>query len=442
MSILQYSDSINAPELQIWNNATFDDGDVDESTDIKSSSYQLQSICVNRSETLECDSSKENQSPAFCKSPVSVKSPIPIKPLCPNGAIGNSQGKPLKLLFKQDLRLPSPTVAKNGSEALHDDRKIDTEIEEIELEISRLSSKLEALRIEKLERNMKTIERRGRIVPAKFMEQKQISKNSTALKWIEEPPSVSASKKFHRRGVSLGPSEIIAGVRSRQMGKQEITPIQSIQSRRKSCFWKLQEIDEEKVTKQRGRNLSLSPKSRTSIYKIQASRKGFTTVGSKKHVKKDDMVLSCVQPKKLFREEEKLVSAKKSIKSGRVVASRYNQIPIQLAGNSTSIDCRKRSLPENDNDDSKWCDKKRASSVGKSHGSLPETGQNQVNANRAKKRWDISSAAMGHKNLVDSSPPSILKFPDLLPKNRTIRCTKDSSRDSGPAKRVAELTGR
>ncbi|KAF8369979.1 hypothetical protein HHK36_031992 [Tetracentron sinense] len=413
MSLLQYPDAINVPDLQIWNNAAFDDGDVDKSTALKSSLYPLQSICVNRSEILESDSSKENQGPAFCNSPVSVKSPTPIKPLHLNSAIGNSQVKPLKLLFKQGLVIPSQTVAKKENEAVQDDRKIDTEIKEIESEISRLSSKLEALRLEKAERELKTIERRGRIVPAKFKEQKQSYKDSSALKKTEEPPSVSARAKIHRRGLSLGPSEIISGVRSRQIGDQR-----------------------------KGTNFESKPKITTLFFQDPSFKKGYSTVGSKKHVKKDDVVLSVVQPKNLFKEGEKLVSAKKPVKPGRVVASRYNQTQVQLSLNSTNTDRRKRSLPENDNEDSQRGDKKRFSLVGKSRGIPLESGRNQVTENREKKCCDIPSEAMDNKSLVDSLPPSILKMPDILPRIRTIRRTNETPRDSGPAKRVAELIGR
>ena len=54
-----------------------------------------------------------------------------------------------------------------------DEKKIDAKIKEIENEIKRLSLRLEALRIEKVERNSKTIEKYRRIVPIKFMETKQ-----------------------------------------------------------------------------------------------------------------------------------------------------------------------------------------------------------------------------------------------------------------------------
>lgn len=80
------------------------------------------------------------------------------------------------------------------------------------------------------------------------MEQKQSFKNLDGDRKIEEDSKLSA----RRRGFSLGPKEIATGarrdvslgpaeiVKSRQLIKQEIriTPVQSIQNRRKSCFWK------------------------------------------------------------------------------------------------------------------------------------------------------------------------------------------------------------
>ncbi|KAE8654830.1 hypothetical protein F3Y22_tig00117040pilonHSYRG00074 [Hibiscus syriacus] len=138
------------------------------------------------------------------------------------------------------------------------------EIEEIEKEVSPLSSKLEAIRLEKAEYCARSIAMRGRDVPAKFMEPKQSIKNlETAF-----------------------------------MKHEFITPIQSIQSRRKSCFFKLQDIDEGRVTRERGKSLSLSPKSRKTVYKaLQRWRK--TSIG------------------------------KETIETWRAVGSRYNQIPNQ-----------------------------------------------------------------------------------------------------------------
>lgn len=436
MSILQYPDAINAPDLQVWNNAAFDNEESEGSAAFKTSWSNLHS--VNLSESFESDCSKENLSPLVVKTPAPVKSSVPVRPLCPNSLVVNSQGKPFKVLVKEGL-LETPVVPKKEREKreekddrVSDERKIDLEIEEIQKEISRLSLRLEALRLEKAERNaMKTVERRGKIVQAKFMEPKQSGKNLDLMKKIEEPLPSSVKSKIIRRGMSLGPSEILAGARARQ--KPEITPVQLIQNRRKSCFWKLQNIDELKVTKERGKSLSLSPKSRKTVSKIQAPKQAATTMTSKRPVKKEDGVIASIQPKKLFKDGEK--SVKKPVKPGRVVASRYNQIANQSNGNLRLSDGRKRSLPENDKDDGKRCDKRRASSVGKSRG-------NQGTESRVKKRWEIPSEVMVYKGEEDGNAVSISEVGGVLPKIRTLRCVNETPRDSGPAKRVAELIGR
>ncbi|KAM6572786.1 hypothetical protein CsatA_016866 [Cannabis sativa] len=419
-SILQYPDTMDGPDLQVWNNAAFDDDDFEcSASTIKASWSTLHSDLVNRSfESFESDYSKENLSPGFMKTPVTVKSSVPIKPLQPNSAILNSHGRPLK--FEHFL--------KEGQKE-RDEKKIDSEIEEIEIEISRLSSRLEALRIEKAERNKKTIERRGRIIPAKFLEPKPSVK-------IEE----STKPKSNRRGLSLGPSEIISGAGFRRLSKIEITPVQTIQNRRKSCFWKLQDIDELRVTKERGKSLSLSPKSRKTTTKTQPPPKqAATTVGSKRAVKKEEAVISSIQPKKLFKEGEKSVAAKKPVKTGRVVASRYNQTP----GN----DGRKRSLPEDDKDESRRNDnKKRMSFTGKQRGGGRELCRSQGTENRMKKKWEIPHEVVVFKGLDEEecqkSPLPETLTADVLPKIKIFRCVKESPRDSGPAKRVVELIGK
>ncbi|XP_042482111.1 uncharacterized protein LOC122062543 [Macadamia integrifolia] len=442
MSILQYTDAINPPDLQVWNNAAFDKGYSDKSANIKASwCSSLQSISINCSDSLASDSSKENLSPAFGNGNVSLKSPTPLKPLQQNEAAGRSQGKPLKLLFTEGMLLLSPTPSKTENEATGDHNKIDTEIEQIELEISRLTSKLEALRLEKAEKNLKTIERGGRVVPANFVEEKQRTKKSATATKINETPATITGTKFRRRGISLGPSEITAGIRSRQMGKHEITPIQSIQNRRKSCFWKLEDIKED-VIKQRRQSLTSSPKSRFSVSKIQASRQALTTVGSKKSAKRDDSLMSSIQPKNLFKEGEKSVSSKKPLKPGRIVASRYHQTSAQATVNPTKPDQRKGLLPENGNNNSKRCDQKRVS-IGTSQGSQDEQGKNLANENQLKKRGETPSDTVTdrRKSTVNGSQLSVLKIADLLPRIRTLRCIDESPRDSGPAKRVSDLNG-
>ncbi|KAJ0110813.1 hypothetical protein Patl1_02165 [Pistacia atlantica] len=385
MSVLQCPDTLNGQELQIWNNAAFDNGESEDSTAIKGSWSNLHSVYVNQSLESDC------------------------RPLQMNSSIKNSQTKPVKSVSKM---MGSKIGVEEEEEEKRDERKIDMEIEEIEKEISRLSSRLHVLRLEKIEFKSKAIEKRGRIVPAKFMEQKQSFKNLETIK-------KSAKSKFNRRGVSLGPAEIFSAAKSKI-----ITPVQSIQSRRKSCFWKLQEIDELKVTKERGKSSSLSPKSRkTAASKIQPPKQAMTTVGSKKNVKRDDGVLSLIQPKKLFRDGEKSAASKKPLKPGRVVASRYNQI---------TNDARKRSLENGKEEENNRCDKRRVSR------------ENVVNLGpktetRAKKKWEIPSEVVVYKG---SSPPSISKMGDELPKIKTVQCVDQSPRDSGAAKRVAELAGR
>lgn len=415
MSILHYPDEINAPELQVWNNAAFDNGESEDSLRIKSSWW---------TQSLESSCSKENLSPVLEKSPVSLRSSvssIPVKPLNANSLIANAQGNPLNLVSKPG------SVSKNvilEEEKNRDERKIDKEIEDIEKEISRLSSRLEALRLEKAERSLK-IERRGRIVPAKFMEPKQTVK-------IEEP-LISSSKttKINRRGVSLGPSEIFSGAKSRLLGKQEITPVPT-QNRRKSCFWKLEETPELKATKERGK--SLSPRSRKTVSKIQAPKMAATTVGSKKLAKKEDGFLALIQPKTLFKDGEKSATNKKPVKHGRVVPSRYNQFVTNLSnGSLTSSEVRKRSLPESDKEDG---NKKRAS-----RGS----GVNQrIDSIKLKKKWEIPREVVMFKSevVVEESVPSFAVMGDVLPKIKTSRCVNETPRDSGAAKRVADLVGK
>ncbi|KAL5861195.1 hypothetical protein ACOSQ4_002491 [Xanthoceras sorbifolium] len=426
MSVLQYPDTFNGQELQIWHNAAFDNGESEDSTAIKGSWSNLQSAYVNQS--LQSDCSKENLSPVMMNSPVStLKSSLPVKPLQVNSSVKMSQRNLLKSVSVIGMKTGS-----DEEEEQRDERKIDTEIEEIEKEISRLSSRLEALRIEKIDVRFKsnTTEKRGRIVPAKFKEQKQSFKNLETLKKVEDTLLSSAKSKLNRRGLSLGPAEIFSAAKSRQsLGKPELTtPLQSIQSRRKSCFWKLQEIDELKVTKERGKSLSLSPKSRkTAASKVQAPKQAMTTVGSKKQMKKEESLLSLIPPRKLFKDGEKSVPNKKPLKPGRMVASRYNQI---------TNDARKRSLPENDKEESNRCDKRRASRE-----NLSNSVRIQKNDTRVKKKWEIPSEVVVYMG-SSSPPPSISKIREVLPKIRTVQCVNGSPRNSGAAKRVAELVGR
>ncbi|CAN0914840.1 hypothetical protein LINGRAHAP2_LOCUS28778 [Linum grandiflorum] len=378
-------------EIQIWNNAAFDDSE--DSMAAKGSSWWSQSIESN------C-SSKENLNPdSISSTPFKgVKTANPLKP-------------------KQGI-LSSKT-------SIRDEKMIDMEIEEVESEIRRLSSRLEALRLEKVEKHL--AERRARIVPAKFMEQKQSVK-------FDEPSGLKP--RLGRRGVSLGPAEIAS--RARMMTTMN-TPVSSTSNRRKSCFWKLDEIDELKVTKERGKSHSVSPRSRKTATKPQPPPKhAQTTVGSKRPVKKDDGVLSLIQPKTLFRDGEKSVK-----KAGRIVASRYNQT---ATNQRQSTEARKRSLPESDKEDG---NKRRAS---RGNG----LNQKTESAVKPKKKWEIPDKVLVFKGKAEEdedddaqseefqSSVSELITTGGLRKIRTNRpcSTVATPRNSGAAKRVADLVGK
>ncbi|KAG9452775.1 hypothetical protein H6P81_005679 [Aristolochia fimbriata] len=396
MSIIQYPEAINADNLlspsqklgllkcpskdaqnlQVWNNAAFDD---DEST-VRTSWMQPP--------LLEIKSSKENQSPNLGKSWGFDEPPAPNK--------NPSLGKPPKLLFKQGYL----DAAKNRG------GQVDEEIDEIEKEIAKLRERLEALRIQKKNQNPANDEATvAGDDPAKIPAKKSLK----TPKKIEELTPAANSR---RRGVSLGPAEILGSVRSR--------PTETPQSRRKSFFWKLPGIEEEERADKKGakktqksvgssRSLSLSPKSRAA--KTADPRRGISTVGAKKPVKKDD---TAIQPKKLF--PERPAGAQKP---GRVVASRYNQIPPRVAGNSPVKDRRRGSIPETDKKDN------GRKSRGAAAPSVADSG--------TRRRWDIPEGP---------SPPPVADIAETLPKIRTSRIVNESPRDSGCAKRVADLVGK
>ncbi|GAU28232.1 hypothetical protein TSUD_118390 [Trifolium subterraneum] len=324
------------PEEKVWNNAAFDGDDFTMKT-----SWSSSSNCT-----------KENLSPTA-----------------------------LNTIF--------PSSKKNK-------KTLDDEIAEIEFEIKRLTSKLESLRIEKAERKIASEKRvsgigTGRIVGSKFMEPK---KNSVVFKEVtpkrngvvfkEDTPMLKRNggvlkedtpmpkgRVNWRRGMSLGPAEIAGKVIA-----PAITP--ATVNRRKSCFFKPPESCEESRRK--------------TICKANLVSAA-AAVGSIKRVKKkDEEIVQVVQPKKLFEGEK---SAKKVMKQGRVVASRYN----------SGGDVRKRSFCENN----------------KSLGS-------EI---RVKKRWEIPIEEVNVSGFV------------MLPKISKMRCVDDGSpRDSGAAKRVAELKGK
>ncbi|KAD4179107.1 hypothetical protein E3N88_27698 [Mikania micrantha] len=361
MSVLgEYPEVINnKKDVQIWNNSAFDDGGDPEGfnsyNQMKSPSWLMKKpVTVNQSsDSLDSSfSSKENQSPiGFSKPSVLVHSLNRSKPF---------NNHPIKI----------------GSNVLENLEKTDEEIE-IENEINRLLAKLESIRADK---NARHVEKQGKSV------------------LIAPDKKKESRNKIQRRGFSLGPNEIMSATHSKSK-QSGTTPIQSSQNRRKSCFWKLDDIEEERS---RNKNPSL--------------RHAVTTIGTRKGMKKDDSVLTSIQPKKLFGEQS--VPAKKPIKPGRIVPSRYNQATV----NSLM--------------------KKRDNVEPKSRGGTE---------GRVKKKWDISNVVIPKRLNLDANKDENENSVDLvdvvipevlLPKIRVVRYAEESGRDSGRAKRVAELVGK
>ncbi|XP_010438492.1 PREDICTED: uncharacterized protein LOC104722083 [Camelina sativa] len=397
MTSIEATETVNAPpKLQIWNNAAFDDGD----SQITSAIEEATSWSSQLNESFDSDGIKENH--------FSI-------------SVSSSLQSSVSITTDQEAAKAAPSAksktVKSKSAADRSKRDIDAEIEEVEKEIGRLSTRLESLRLEKAEQTARSVAIRGRIVPAKFMESQKPTVRF-------DDSSLQGSKS--RRGVSLGPAEIFnSGKRS-----ETVTPIQSAQNRRKSCFFKLPGIEEGKMTNRGNNNkgrtsLSLSPRSRKAKVMTAGQKQAATTVGSKRAVKKEEGVFSLIQPKKLFKDDEKNVSLRKPLKPGRVVASRYSLVSKTQQGGGEK-DVRKRSLPENEEKENHNRSEKRRAS-----------DENSKSEGRVKKRWEIPSEVDLYSsgvNDVDETP-----ICEKLPKIRTLRRLGGSPRDSGAAKRVAEL---
>ncbi|XVE49843.1 hypothetical protein DITRI_Ditri01bG0114800 [Diplodiscus trichospermus] len=318
----------NHHEPRATQRGAFDNGESEDSSAIKDSWCNLESGSLSQS--LESDGSKENHIPLQLKSPVSLKCTESInQPLCSKTVMGNTKEHMVKGGFIDPFSIKLRNVVSRGEDRKCDEKKIDMEIEEIQKEITRLSSKLESLLLEKVECNARSIATKKKIVPAKFMEQKQSIKNFERGKGIEDPL--------------------------------------------------FSNIDEGKLTRERDKSLSPSPKSCKTLSKVQSHKPAATTVRFKRAEKKVDGVLATISQKGSSKAEKNCVN-----------------------------DAPKRSLPENDKLESKSHDKRHVFK-----GELEEESSQSVN-----------------------------KFNYVLPKIRTVRILAENPHDSGPTKRVAELMGK
>ncbi|CAA7394665.1 unnamed protein product [Spirodela intermedia] len=210
------------PSMQIWNNAVFDDGSCSAGGSAAKRSpawcaFRPLSAIPPPAEPFTLAAGKENRSPGFA--------------FLAGGAL------PLSAAIPPD----QSTIGVGGTGA---GRSIEEEIEEVEKEIERLQARLQELRLKKTERDSRSASRRGRIVPSKFLDLKP----SPAKK--SEVVGSPAGGGYRRRSASLGPLEICAATIGLRRGEEvppppSLTPLRSAQSKRKSCFQKLQDIAED-----------------------------------------------------------------------------------------------------------------------------------------------------------------------------------------------------
>ncbi|KAK9133747.1 hypothetical protein Scep_013275 [Stephania cephalantha] len=138
MSFLAYPDHNSARNLHVWNNEAFDDNHDDEAEESE------QSVSLDGSDSFDSSSNKENRRPHFSESPVNPAQAIR------DGPDGEKlQGKPLKLLFEEGLVGPFLDIYDNEDQIDRSEGEIDCEMREIAVEIGRLASRFEALRLEK-----------------------------------------------------------------------------------------------------------------------------------------------------------------------------------------------------------------------------------------------------------------------------------------------------
>ncbi|XP_042043361.1 uncharacterized protein LOC121788790 [Salvia splendens] len=187
------------------------------------------------------------------------------------------------------------------------------------------------------------------------MEQKQSGKN-------DEISNLGVRTKANRRGISLGPAEILsAGRRGMSLGPSEIFGA---------------------AKSSQGGELQFEPEIKEICCEIEASCDHHWF---KKGCEEGRICFEHSPAKKLFRDDEKSVPNKKASRLGRVVASRYNH------GASQASAMRKISLPESDGDAGKRVDKTLSFSVGKTRANEGE--------GRVKKRWEIPSEIIVHRGV-------------------------------------------
>ncbi|GAA0143869.1 hypothetical protein LIER_35825 [Lithospermum erythrorhizon] len=188
MSILQYPDGISPKDVQIWNNAAFDSHDKNENSS-KNKPILIMNSIAQLSTTNLC---------IYLSFPFLLICLIAclgfnssVSSINLNAVLEISKANSKRVIFR-DLKSPE----------VRDEKDIYKEIEEIEMEMKRLASRLESLRILKAQKSVKTTEKRGKIVSSKFMEEKQYPEGKKKKKKMEENVLMSSKSKLNSgRGV-------------------------------------------------------------------------------------------------------------------------------------------------------------------------------------------------------------------------------------------------
>ncbi|KAJ3679433.1 hypothetical protein LUZ60_017444 [Juncus effusus] len=458
MSLSQF----DSPNIQkIWNNETFDGSD-GSLAGMSAGCSVLQPISTNRLNSFDLDSCKENRRVSL---------------------------------------MPKKSPARKVKEI--DESGLDEEMESIEREIQRLTFRLEELKFKKAS----LVQKPGKIVPSKFMEPKPFS---TPIKSSNLQIGTPESYKSRRRGVSLGPLEILNRSQSskkpnlmkleeikeeeeeRKGGKQAKVPNQNLnlinnksrrrgaslgpleiqnssKSAKKMSFKKLEEIKEEgeekKVPSQNlklindksmRRGASLGPleiqnssksAKKPNFKKLEEIKEeiknpksnNFKSFGPKRGVSLGPLEISAItktpskHQTKIAKTEEK---PPKTVKNGTVGSSSKAPFgkskPLFDESDKNSVPSRRLSVG-----------KGKSRVVPSRYSLAPGKINIRDEPNSKRRKWSLPGEEGEGDFDTTSSPQSVTKIAaTLLPKIKAVRIIVESPRDSGRAKRVADLEGK
>ncbi|KAJ4810200.1 hypothetical protein LUZ62_022766 [Rhynchospora pubera] len=302
---------------------------------------------------------------------------------------------------------------------------IEKEIEKTEREIERLTRRLEELKSKKAS----SFQKPGRVVPSKFKE---------VAKFKFETP---VSNKSMQRGVSLGPLEILQG--STQSSKKfgSNNPCGIKEEKEKPQSWKQRGVSLGPLEIQQGLTQSSKKFGSSKSHGIKEEKeksqlwkqRGVSLGPLEIH---QGLIQSSKKPPGIKEEKEKSQPWKSS--GPKMVSnSRPSRRGVSLG--PTEISAIARKTPSKPKNTLEKIEEYSTSNRRLSRGTCkPRIVPSRYSLAPPKiVRDDMNKNGNGKK-----SPESVTKMAKLLPKIKAVRCTEQSPRDSGRAKRVADLIGR